>query len=168
MSLIKQTKDHHPEGDVWLHVLEALKYRKRNDLLLSFAILLHDLGKTVVAGTRDKPYADHAHQGAILAERFLRRLEFPLSFIQAVSFLIRYHMMPEALPKMPLYRIEKLLRHELFPTLLELYRADLLATFQGPQKYYTACNLYRSFLKTRSNPFRILKPHQRINEANRA
>lgn len=162
MTGIAQTKDHHPEGNVWNHVLEAFKYRKRNDPLLSFAILLHDLGKTVATGTRDKPYEDHAHHGATLAQRFLKRLSFPEDFIRNVSFLIRHHMMPEALPRMPLYRIEKLLNSELFPTLLELYRADLLSTFQGPENYYEACKIYRTYMKTRANPFRTLQLHKRI------
>lgn len=162
MAGIPQTKDHHPEGNVWNHILEAFKYRKKNDPLLSFAILLHDLGKTVAVGTREKPFQDHAHHGAYLAERFLKRLSFPPEFTRDVLFLVRCHMMPEALPRMPLYRIEKLMNSELFPTLLELYRADLLSTFQGPEKYYAACGIYRTYMKTRANPFRTLKPNRRI------
>jgi poly(A) polymerase len=46
------------------------------------------------------------------------------------------------------------MRSRLFPILLELYRCDLSSTFRGPDGYYRACRIYRSFLKNVSNPFR--------------
>ena len=38
-------KDFHPEGNVWEHTLATLTYRKRPDLTLSLALMLHDSGK---------------------------------------------------------------------------------------------------------------------------
>ncbi|MBN2353122.1 MAG: HD domain-containing protein [Spirochaetales bacterium] len=156
MAAVPQTKDHHPEGHVFDHVLAAFGYRKKRDPALAFAIFLHDLGKTVAEGTKDQPYRDHAGRGAALASGFLRRLGMNPGFIDDVAWLIRFHMMPEALPRMPLYRIEKLLASPLFPTLLELYRADLLSTYRGPGKYYEACRLYQAYLKKSGNPFKPL------------
>jgi poly(A) polymerase len=156
MAAVPQTKDHHPEGNVLDHVLAAFRYRKKNDPALSLAVLLHDLGKTVAEGTKDRPYADHAGRGALLARDFMRRLDIDPVLIEDVAFLVRYHMMPEALPRMPLYRIEKLLASPLFPALLELYRADLLSTFRGPEKYYEACRIYQSYLKKSGNPYKTL------------
>jgi poly(A) polymerase len=162
MTAVPQTKDFHPEGNVWDHVLEAFKYRKKTGSVLSLGILLHDIGKTVANGTKENPYRNHTDHGVFLAQRFLRRLEFPEELIADIVFLIRNHMMPEALPRMPLYRIEKLMISPLFPVLLELYRADLLSTFRGPEKYYEACRIYRSFLKTQGNPFKTLPLSRRI------
>jgi poly(A) polymerase len=156
MATIPQTKDHHPEGNVLDHVLAAFASRKRNDLALSLAILLHDLGKTVSEGTRENPYHDHAGRGALLARDFLRRLGFEAPLIEDVVFLVRHHMMPEALPRMPLFRIEKLLDSPLFPSLLELYRADLLSTFHSPDKYYEACRIYSAYRKKSGNPYKHL------------
>ena len=42
----------------------------------------------------------------------------------------------------------------LFPVLLELYRCDLESTFRGPNPYYRACKIYRSYLKNSANPYR--------------
>ncbi len=162
MTAVAQTKDHHPEGNVLNHTLSALTHRKKHDPALSLAILLHDLGKTVAEATRENPYPDHAGRGALLAARFLRRLEYPAPLIDDVVFLVRYHMMPDALPRMPLYRIERLLISPLFPLLLELYRADLLSTFRGPEKYYEACRVYRAYLKKIRRPFQKLPLHKPV------
>ncbi|MBN1524419.1 MAG: phosphohydrolase [Spirochaetales bacterium] len=162
MNAVQQTKDYHPEGNVWEHVCEALNHRKQPNLLLSLAILLHDLGKTAASGSKNKPYENHSSSGSILARNFLQRLLFPAPFINDVMFLVQHHMMPEALPEMPFYRISSLLSSPLFPVLLELYRADLLATFQGPDKYYTACQVYKTYCKTQKNPYRELRKNKRI------
>ena len=47
---IPHVKDYHPEGNVWEHTLETLKYRKRMDFVLSLALLLHDAGKPEARG----------------------------------------------------------------------------------------------------------------------
>jgi poly(A) polymerase len=157
MITVPQTKDYHPEGNVLNHALGALAHRKHRPVVLSLAILLHDLGKTVAEATRENPFKDHADRGALLARNFLKRLDFPAGLIEDTLFLIRHHMMPEALPRMPLYRIEKLLAAPLFPLLLELFRADLLSTFRGPEKYYEACRIYRAYLKRTGNPYKTMR-----------
>jgi poly(A) polymerase len=74
MLSIPQMKDYHPEGNVWEHALECLKHRKLQDITLSLAILLHDLGKTVAQGDKLKPYHNHTELGASLSYHFLKRL----------------------------------------------------------------------------------------------
>jgi poly(A) polymerase len=41
-----------------------------------------------------------------------------------------------------------------FPLLLEVFRCDLLSTFRGPEAYYEACKVYKTYLKNTKNPFR--------------
>jgi len=154
MSSIPQSKEHHPEGNAWVHTLETFKYRKASDLTLSLALLLHDVGKPSATGTAEKPFDGHAELGAEIAYRFLRRLDFSQEIVQGVTYLVRYHMMPAALKRMPVYRTERIMSSALFPLLLELYRADLCASYRSPAGYYDACRIYRSFLKHRSNPYR--------------
>jgi poly(A) polymerase len=154
MSVIPQLKDYHPEGDGWEHTLETFKHRKQADPVLSLALLLHDVGKPDAPATQERPYDRHAELGAEVAASFLRRLGFPQHLIQEVSFLIRYHMMPAALKKLPLFRSEKIMDSPLFPQLLELYRADLSASYWSPESYYEACQVYRTYLKNRANPYR--------------
>ncbi|ADN01031.1 HD domain-containing protein [Spirochaeta thermophila] len=151
---VHHVKDYHPEGSVWEHTLEALKHRKRPDLLLSLAILLHDIGKPDAVPHGTNRFHLHANIGARIARTFLRDLGFPSSLQDDVAFLVRYHMLPGALPRIPPQSIAEILSSPLFPVLLELYRCDLSSTFRGPQPYYQACRAYRSFLKARRNPFR--------------
>lgn len=154
MSGVAHVKDYHPEGDGWEHTLEALQHRKQPDPLLSLALLLHDVGKPAAASTPERAFDGHAELGAETAGRFLRRLGFPQQLVQDVGFLVRFHMMPEALEVLPLYRSEPIMASALFPRLLELYRADLAATYGSPEGYYRACRIYRNYRKHKANPFR--------------
>jgi poly(A) polymerase len=158
----EHTKEYHPEGDVWEHTLQTLKHRKNTDLTLSMALLLHDIGKPVSARLKGKPFKDHAELGARISSSFLRYLGFEPGFIRDVNFLVRYHMIPSALRRLPLYRTEKLMDSALFPKLLELYRADISATFSHPRGYYEACRIYKTYVKKRSNPYVRLNRSKRI------
>ncbi|MBN2737661.1 MAG: HD domain-containing protein [Spirochaetales bacterium] len=149
MRNIKQTKDYHPEGDVWQHTLNTFAFRKRCDLLLSLSLLLHDIGKAVTSGTANRPFPEHSEKGAYEARKFLQRLKFPQLLIDNTAFLIRFHMLPHALNRLPLYRTEKLMTSPLFPILLEIYRADSSSSFTGPEGYYEACRVYQKFMKTK-------------------
>ena len=162
MGRAEHSKEYHPEGNVWEHTLQVLRYRKKRNLTLSMALLLHDIGKPVSRKLRDKPFKDHAELGARIASSFLRFLGFPPEFIRNVAFLIRYHMFPAAIRKLPLYRMDKLMDSELFPLLLELYRADISATYRGPGLYYEACRIYKTYLKYKGNPYRTLQKNKKI------
>jgi poly(A) polymerase len=84
----------------------------------------------------------------------LRRLGFPESLVREVSYLVRYHMLPAALPRLPLNRSHDAVENPLFPVLLELYKCDELSTFRGPEGYYEACAAYRGYLRNCRNPYR--------------
>jgi len=154
MSGIPHHKDFHPEGNGWEHTLETFKYRKGQDPVLSLALLLHDIGKPEAESTPEHAFDGHAELGAKIAARFLGRLGFDLSWIREVTFLIRYHMMPAALKQLPIYRSERIMDSPLFPQLLELYRADLSASYWSPEGYYQACQVYRNYRKHKANPYR--------------
>jgi poly(A) polymerase len=148
------SKEHHPEGDVWKHSLETLRYRKVPDLRLSLGLLFHDSGKPFSGRTKEHAFDKHAELGAAIARRSLRRLGFDEDLIGDVDYLVSNHMYPGALSRLPVSRTEPLMRSRLFPLLLELYRCDLSSTYRGPDGYYQACRVYRAFLKNRANPFR--------------
>jgi poly(A) polymerase len=157
MEAVIHSKEYHPEGNLWKHTLESLKYRKSRDIALSIALLLHDIGKGVAGRTKDKPFKDHAKLGAGIAGSFLSRLGFAKEFIDEVQFLVRYHMLPAAINKMPLFRIKNILDSRYFPKLLEVYRADILSTYRGPHKYFEACRIYKTYLKDKANPYKQMK-----------
>lgn len=61
---------------------------------IRWAALLHDIGKPRTRRFQNNDYTFYAHDivGARMAERLLRRLHFPASFVQAVTHLVRHHM----------------------------------------------------------------------------
>lgn len=95
-----QSPVHHPEGDVWAHtllVVEEAADRKRcssDPRSFMWAALLHDIGKpetTAVRRGRITAY-NHDREGAALARRFLAALTGDAGLIDAVAWLVRYHM----------------------------------------------------------------------------
>jgi len=151
---VSHSKEYHPEGDAWDHTMETFRYRKNMNIPVSLALLLHDTGKPLAEAAEGRRFDKHAEIGTGIAEKFLRRLEFPPSLIRDVLYLVKNHMLPGALKLLPVYRVEGIMKSDLFPLLLEVYRCDLSSTFRGPDSYYTACKVYRAFLKNSKNPFR--------------
>jgi poly(A) polymerase len=153
LSGVGQSKEYHPEGDAWVHTLETFRYRKSPSLRLSLALLLHDVGKPAAESAEGRRFDRHAEIGRSVAERFLRRLGFGQALVDDVSFLVRYHMLPAALPRLPANRLEGIVDDPRFPILLELYKCDELSTFRGPDGYYEACAAYRAYLRQARNPW---------------
>ena len=161
MAGVPHSKDHHPEGDVWEHTLATFAHRKSPDLMLSLGLLLHDVGKPQAVPQGDKRFFAHAEIGAQVGRRFLSRLGFAPRLIDGVAFLGRNHMMPAALGRVRPEHAEELMDSDLFPHLLELYRADMLSSFARPEPYYHACRLYQRHLRGRPLPQRTVTPGRR-------
>ena len=168
MANVPHSKDHHPEGDVWEHTLATFAHRKSPDLMLSLGLLLHDVGKPQAVPQGDKRFFAHAEIGARIGRRFLSRLGFAPRLIDAVAFLGRNHMMPAALGRVRPEHAEELMGSDLFPHLLELYRADMLSSFARPEPYYHACRLYQRHLRGRPLPQRTSNPGRRRGPRPRA
>jgi poly(A) polymerase len=149
-----QSKEYHPEGDAWEHTLETFRHRKLPSLGLSLALLLHDAGKPRAEKSEGRQFDRHAEIGRSVAERFMSRLGFPPALAGDVSFLVRYHMMPAALGRLPANRLEGIIDDPRFPVLLEVYKCDELSTFRGPDGYYEACAAYKAWLRNSRNPWR--------------
>jgi poly(A) polymerase len=151
---VDHAKEFHPEGNVWSHTLETFRYRKIHDLTLGLGLLLHDAGKPAAEGAGPRRFDQHAEIGDAVAGRFLRRLGFPPALIADVGWLVRHHMLPAALPRLPLTRSRPALESPLFPLLLELYRCDEASSFKGLDGFYDSCAAYRAYLKNVANPYR--------------
>jgi len=154
LSGVAHAKEYHPEGDVWRHTMETFAHRKSPDLILSLALLLHDTGKPDAVSVGGNRFNGHSELGEDAARAFLRRLGYPRDITDSVAYLVRYHMLPAALPRVPPSSIGRILDDPLFPVLLEVYRCDELSTFRGPDGYYEACAAYKAYLKNSRNPYR--------------
>jgi poly(A) polymerase len=154
LSNVDHSKEYHPEGNVWNHTLETFRYRKSWDLRLSLGLLLHDIGKPLSESSGNRRFAGHAELGAGIARKFLARLGFSPALIGDIHFLVKNHMLPAALKRLPLIRTEEIMRSPLFPALMELYRCDESSSFKGLDGYYENSAVYRAYLKNYRNPYR--------------
>jgi len=99
-----QGADHHPEGDVFEHTMQALdaaaQLKYENDhikLIVLYAALCHDLGKpltTQVAPDGTVTSIGHAEQGYQLTRSMLKRITHNKELIDSVSKMVKYHMSP--------------------------------------------------------------------------
>lgn len=160
MNETEHSKEHHPEGNVWAHTMQTFGYRKHSDTNLALALLFHDSGKPKARPSGAHRFSEHADLGAATARTVLGRLGFDRALIDEVAWLIRFHMMPAALERLPDHRRNPVMSSPLFPTLLELYRCDLSSTFRGPEPYYQACRVYRRYLKRNRSDRSRLSPRQ--------
>jgi poly(A) polymerase len=158
---VDHSKEFHPEGNVWKHTMETFRYRKpaagsrtAYDFRLSLALLLHDVGKPLSESSGAHRFQAHAELGARQARRFLERLAFSETFTRELFWLIRNHMLPAALPRLPLIRTQEIMESPLFPVLMELYRCDESSSFKGLDGYYESSRAYQAYLKHRRNPYR--------------
>jgi poly(A) polymerase len=159
---VDHSKEFHPEGNVWTHTMETFRYRKplshnrgSYDFRLSLGLLLHDVGKPLSASSGSNRFNGHAELGACAARKFLERLGCDSPLIGDIYYLVRCHMLPAALPRLPLIKTREILESPLFPTLLELYRCDESSSFKGLDGYYESSAAYQTWLRNRRNPYRL-------------
>lgn len=154
MDDVDHSKEFHPEGNAWDHTLETFRYRKITDLTLSLGLLLHDAGKPLAEASGGRRFDRHAELGERTARGLLGRLGYPAVLAENVAFLVRNHMLPAALPRLPLSRTQAALESPLFPLLLELYRCDESSSFKDQGGFYESCAAYRTYLRNVKNPYR--------------
>jgi poly(A) polymerase len=158
---VDHSKEFHPEGNVWKHTMETFRYRKTAansktdyDFRLSLGLLLHDVGKPISASSGGHRFEGHAELGARQARKFLERLGFEKPLIEDIYYLVKNHMLPAALPRLPLIRTGEIMESPLFPVLMELYRCDESSSFKGLDAYYESSAAFQSYLRNRRNPYR--------------
>ena len=156
---VDHSKEFHPEGNVWNHTLETFRHRKPGshgvfDLRLSLGLLLHDAGKPITASYGSRRFDGHAEAGAWAAKRFLERLGYEPSLVNDVFYLVKNHMLPVALKRLPLTKTKEIMSSPLFPTLMELYRCDESSSFKGLDGYHENSAAYQAYLKNLRNPYR--------------
>ena len=123
-----QNNPHHVYS-VGEHTLYSLN-KVRNDKVLRLSMLLHDVGKPEMKQT-DEEGKDHFHGhpelGEEMARKILRRLRFDNDTISKVCKLVKYHDQKLSLKPAKLRKAIVKIGPELFPLLLEVKEADMLA-----------------------------------------
>lgn len=129
---VQQPPEHHPEGDVWEHVLLMLK--QVDDLdgpppTLAWGVLLHDVGKPPTFSESDRiRFHGHDEIGAEMVDGIARRLRFSNRDTERVRMLTAQHMRFPNARRMRPGKLKRFLRQEGFDELLELHRIDCLSS----------------------------------------
>jgi putative nucleotidyltransferase with HDIG domain len=127
-----------PPG-LWEHIVTTTETIEPR-LHLRLAALFHDIAKpiTLVCDETGVHFYGHDHQGAEMAGVILERMRFPNKLITKVGNLIRRHMfnIPFEASDGAVRRLIAKVGPEAVPDLLELRRADIVATGRvGYQTY---------------------------------
>ena len=124
----KQNNPHH-RYTVGEHMLQSLNY-VRNDKVLRLTMILHDIAKPETLKTGEDGidhFYGHPEMGEEMARKILRRLRFDNDTIGKVSKLVKYHDHKLSLKPEKLRKSIVEIGPELFPLLLEVKEADMLA-----------------------------------------
>lgn len=167
-----KTPQHHAAhyADVGRHSLDTVCYTEKQPLYakeggfgaeeflqLRLAALFHDVGKPDCR-TTDGAGVDHFHGHALrseeLVKKILRRLKADNATIDTVSRLVRWHDYPFVPEERALRRAMHKIGTDIFPLLLELRHADLLAHAEpyhtnGPENLRNVWEVF-SIIQSRS------------------
>lgn len=122
--------------DCWGHSLCAVHYAPASPPL-RWAALLHDSGKPAVKTLDEKGQAHffhHAREGAALAGRLLRRLEFPSSRLQEIVALVERHGQPLPITEKKIRKWMGQWGPKGLFQLLDLMEADTRALAEAPAR----------------------------------
>jgi poly(A) polymerase len=109
---------------------------ERPTATLSWAALLHDVGKPPTFTVRDRIRFDrHAAEGARMAVEILQRLRFANEDVRRVEALVAHHLRFKDVVQMRPSTLKRFLRMEHFDEHLELHRLDCLASHRELGNY---------------------------------
>ena len=105
MSEYPHYRHHHPEGDVWKHVMGVLRHLDNQPAIVKLAGLFHDVGKPVAYKfDEDKGkynYFRHDFIGLDVFDKIVQRIHIPKDIANEIRYSIKNHM------KMHLFNIMK-------------------------------------------------------------
>lgn len=147
MKGVPQPPQFHPEGDVYEHTLLALKeLPEESSETLVYATLLHDIGKPDTFSVEERIRFDkHDTVSARKAEAVLERLKFSNKKIDRITAIIKEHMRFLHCREMRESTLKKFMRSDYFEELLELHKADCLASHKDLSEYKFCKNKLRKF-----------------------
>ncbi len=133
---VPQRAEYHPEVDTGVHVLLCIDHARQhfNDLQVTYAVLLHDLGKGITPEDELPKHLGHEETGVPLVKAVNQRLKVPKDYAALAELVCRYHLqchrLGELRPGTVLKLIESLdgLRR---PERVELFTQACQADAQG-------------------------------------
>lgn len=174
MAGVPQPPEFHPEGDVLEHTALTLEHLRGAwppedpppdpSLELALGTLLHDVGKPPTFQRTDRiRFNRHEAVGTKMAESICRRLRTSNAVRERVVWLVKNHMVLKDIGNMRNSTKVRLFSHPGFPELLELHRADALASHRRLEEYERALGEYREFLSQPPPLKRLISGHDLIS-----
>jgi len=161
---VKQPKQFHPEGDVFNHTVLALNLLNNPDVVLAFAILLHDVGKPKTFSVAERIRFDrHNVVGKELTEKICDRLRFPRDVKRKIVECVDNHMAFMFVKNMRVSKLKRLLSRETFETELELHKIDCLASHADLANYYFLKRKQEEYAQEEIKPESLINGHDLIH-----
>jgi len=126
-----QGKPVQPEGDLWDHTMLVLDHLPRDpSFTLAFAALLHDVGKpkTIEIDHGRPRFPNHEQVGARIAAHLCRGLKLSAAERERITWLVAHHQYLGEARKLRESKLKRILAEPGIDELLELHRADALAS----------------------------------------
>jgi len=151
-----------PTGDLWEHVLRVLDLLGREPSFpLAFAALLHDIGKPRTVGRTPDRYTfyGHEHVGKRLTGEIALRLRLSNDDRERAEWLVEKHQILCDVRQMRTSKLKTLLIHPGIRELIDLHRADALASGRGTEHVEYCEQLLREWSMADLNPPPLLTGH---------
>jgi poly(A) polymerase len=162
MKGLKQGPPTAPTGDLWEHVLRVLELlAPEPSFPLALAALLHDVGKPRTVGRTPDRYTFHGHEhvGRRMASEVCLRLRLSNDERERVEWLVEKHQFLSDAKVMRLSKLKVTLAHPGIRELLDLHRADALASGRGVEHVDHCEQLLREWGPEVLNPPPLLTGH---------
>lgn len=129
---------YHPEGDVLTHtklVMNNIPFGA--PLHLTYAAMLHDIGKAKALEMKDGRETYHGHDmiSSEMAEEIFKRLKADNKLIENTKYLIENHMRISHASEMKKSKLKRFMSHPLFFDLLQLHYADCMGSNKNLDVY---------------------------------
>jgi poly(A) polymerase len=150
------------EGDLWEHVLRVLDWLGPTpSFCLAMAALLHDVGKPRTVGRTPDRYTfyNHEHVGRRMAGEICLRLKLSNEERERIEWLVEKHQILCDARQMRTSKLKTLLIHPGIRELLDLHRADALASGHDMAHVEYCEQLLRDWTMADLNPPPLITGH---------
>jgi poly(A) polymerase len=151
-----------PSGDLWDHVMRVLDLLPAEpSFALALAALLHDVGKRRTLGRTPDRYTFHYHEhvGRRMAADIAHRLRLSRAERERVEWLVEKHQFLCDARHMKTSKLKPILAHPGIRELLELHRADAVASGRSTDHVDYCEFLLSTWTETDLNPPPLLTGH---------
>lgn len=161
MKGVEQQPLYHPEGDVYVHTRLLMEKLQHPSLTLALGALFHDVGKPPTFQIRKEKitFYEHAHVGAEMTRRIMKRLRFSNQEIRDVAECVENHMKFADVQKMRSGKLKQFVSRPTFTDELEMHRIDCLSSHGMLDNFHFLKEKLKEFEKVDLRPKPFVNGH---------